>query len=765
MMLCLILVALAVAACGPRSPITDSAAGVAVTDPPLPPDLRDAADALAAGRPWRATELLTPILRDPSRRTPEALLLAARAAAAWHGWSEVERLLQGERWLDSAFDGRARALLARALLEQHDDSSALRQARLALAAAPADDPDVLGARLVLLARAYERGELADSARRAWERAARELPAVSDWLRLRAAALSPDSAARGADYAAMTALAAVRRVPATEAAALLRAGDTLRAAEAYDALGERATALRLRAAVADSAGRAAIRRDLVRLVERRRGTGEARRAAAVLDDLFAPLTASEELAVARSAADAGPAARAARGFARAFAARLGTTRDRFAYASALSALGRDRDAAREYGRVRRGSLAPRAAYLRARALLRAGRGREARAALRRVAARYRHDASAASSAIFLLGDLAADARDDHGARARFRELARRYPRSHFAPRAELLAALIAFANGDERTAAAELDALVERHPHSDEVNAATYWSARAWAAEGATEKATTRWRRLVERSPRSYYSLLAARRLGIESWSPSSAPDSFPRLAGVDSALDRAAILSRLGLRDEARREYASLAADPDASPERLLATAAALRAHGLAWRGIALATRALSRGAPRDASTYRLLYPLPPGGVLAAAARERDLDPALVAALVRQESRFDPDAVSRAGAVGLMQIMPRVGRQLASALHFPVWDTELLRQPDVNLRLGTSHLAAALHDQAGVARALAAYNAGAARVARWITKRGTDDAEMFVERIPYAETRDYVRIIERDRALYRALYGDAVAAE
>lgn len=171
----------------------------------------------------------------------------------------------------------------------------------------------------------------------------------------------------------------------------------------------------------------------------------------------------------------------------------------------------------------------------------------------------------------------------------------------------------------------------------------------------------------------------------------------------------------------------------------------------------------MTHGAARDARTYRLLYPLAPAGVLAAQARERGLDPALVAALVRQESRFRSEAVSRAGAVGLMQLMPRVGRTLAAAVHFPVWETALLRQPDVNLRLGTTHLAELIHAQPDPARALAAYNAGASRVARWSTKRGASDPELFVERVPYVETRDYVRLIERDRALYRALYADAVA--
>jgi soluble lytic murein transglycosylase len=139
-------------------------------------------------------------------------------------------------------------------------------------------------------------------------------------------------------------------------------------------------------------------------------------------------------------------------------------------------------------------------------------------------------------------------------------------------------------------------------------------------------------------------------------------------------------------------------------------------------------------------------------------AEARGLDVALVAALIRQESSFAPRAVSRVGALGLMQLMPEVGERLAARRGFPVWDRALLFQPDVNVRLGTAHLQDLLRGYREEAHALAAYNAGAGRVARWRARPGTDDVEVFVERIPYVETRDYVRIVQRNRALYHALY-------
>jgi soluble lytic murein transglycosylase len=176
------------------------------------------------------------------------------------------------------------------------------------------------------------------------------------------------------------------------------------------------------------------------------------------------------------------------------------------------------------------------------------------------------------------------------------------------------------------------------------------------------------------------------------------------------------------------------------------------------------ARRALARGAPTDAHTYRLLYPLAYEDLVRAEAQARRVDHALVAALIRQESSFEPRAISRAGAAGLMQIMPEVGRKLAASHGFTAWRDPFLRQPEVNVQLGTAHLANLLRQYRDVTHALAAYNAGSGRVARWLTKRGAYDPEVFVERIPFTETRDYVRIVERNRALYRALYDGADGA-
>jgi len=141
-------------------------------------------------------------------------------------------------------------------------------------------------------------------------------------------------------------------------------------------------------------------------------------------------------------------------------------------------------------------------------------------------------------------------------------------------------------------------------------------------------------------------------------------------------------------------------------------------------------------------------------------ARARSIDPALVAGIIRQESSFNPRAVSVGVGRGMMQVMPPVGQQVARSLGYPVWDPVLLFEPDANLEIGMAHLASSIRQYEDLVRVLAAYNAGGSRVKRWETKPGTTDPEVFAERIPFVETRDYVRIVQRNAEVYRTLYPD-----
>ena len=721
--------------------------------------LARATEALARGRPWQATRLLAGALRDSSTRTPPTVFLAATAASEWGGWREVTQLLSEAAWIDTLYEGRARVLLTRAALERRADADALNHAVHALRRDPSS-----GERLMLLATALDRSGVRDSAAVVYARAAGRLPQIADWLILRAATVTADSAARAKLYETIEDALPRGRVSWAEAAAYEHAGDQAGAAARYTALGEHLTSLRLRLGLnPDTASRAALRREAFALLNGRISSGVARQAIALIDSTFAPLGPAEELLVARTAIDAGMASRSAAGFARAGSARLGTDEDRFAYATALTRLKRNGEAAVQFRQVRSPrSLAALASYQGARALVRDGQLSQGRKALAQVARKYARDTTPAASAFFLMADLASDDRADAEARRLYRVVATRYPTSRFAPTARFRAAMILLLTARPKPAAQEFDQLAVRYPASDEALGAVYWAGRAWAATGDSVLARARWQSVATRDPISYYAVLSAGRLGNGAWSPPSAPDSFASDPEIDRIVSRAALLSRLRMSQESRWELDRLVRSPDTSSERLLILANAFRSQGLASQAIQLARRALAQGAPPDARTFRLIYPVVHAEALLAEAVEQGLDPSFVAALIRQESNFNPAATSPAGARGLAQVMPELGERLAKELNYPLWDPVLLYQPDVSIQLGAVHLGELLTRYDQRAHILAAYNAGAPRVERWSKRRGVTDPEVFAEQISFVETRDYVRVIQRNEEIYRALYGGEI---
>src|SRR3974390_497868 len=182
--------------------------------------------------------------------------------------------------------------------------------------------------------------------------------------------------------------------------------------------------------------------------------------------------------------------------------------------------------------------------------------------------------------------------------------------------------------------------------------------------------------------------------------------------------------------------------------------------------------RALKRALPSAATAsidsiplayWRILFPEPYWTTIKAESAKNNLDPYLVASLIRQESEFNQSVISYANAYGLMQIEPSVGKSLARQEGISGFQTYQLLNPETNIRLGTRYLRQMLDKFGGVQEyALAAYNAGDSRVVDWQAAgpyRGMDE---FVESIPFPQTRDYVQAILRNEEIYRGI--DAAAA-
>jgi soluble lytic murein transglycosylase len=191
----------------------------------------------------------------------------------------------------------------------------------------------------------------------------------------------------------------------------------------------------------------------------------------------------------------------------------------------------------------------------------------------------------------------------------------------------------------------------------------------------------------------------------------------------------------------------------------LYALAEALAQRGYAQRAIRIGLRLEGKGAP-SLRLLRIMYPFPYRTLITEEARGRDFDPFMAVALIRQESLFEARITSHVGARGLMQIMPATGEKLAHAVGIDAWDPEMLYHPEINVHLGTRYLAQLLKNYEGsLPSVFSAYNAGSHRVKLLSKFPEYGNDELFTERIPYSETRNYVKILTRNRAMYKGLYG------
>ena len=239
-------------------------------------------------------------------------------------------------------------------------------------------------------------------------------------------------------------------------------------------------------------------------------------------------------------------------------------------------------------------------------------------------------------------------------------------------------------------------------------------------------------------------------------------ESFP----ADSPhLAKARLLANAGLNEYIAQE---IAADPDSGVVERAGRGADLC---VVWRDVSRHARAEAgaavrglglRSSPFRWSTGGFCFPEPWWETIKAESAKNNLDPYLVASLIRQESEFNPSVVSYANAYGLMQLLPSVGKAMAREEGMSHFQTFQLLDPETNIRLGTRYLRKMLDKFGGVQEyALAAYNAGDSRVADWQAAGPYQGMDEFVESIPFTQTREYVEAILRNVETYRAI--DAAA--
>jgi soluble lytic murein transglycosylase len=269
----------------------------------------------------------------------------------------------------------------------------------------------------------------------------------------------------------------------------------------------------------------------------------------------------------------------------------------------------------------------------------------------------------------------------------------------------------------------------------------YWRARATEATSGRDTAAPLYAEVA--GFRDFYGYLAADRIHrsyVLNAKPSLDDESVQRSLASQPGLIRAHALFDVGLDDDANLEWAVGLTGAD---NALKLQAAHLAAR---WGWYAQSITTLAQVGEFD--DVRLRYPRPYSSEIAEASKLTQVPPDWILAVMRQESLFRDDAVSRAGARGLMQIMPATAAAVAKKWHLPLPQRDGSFDPPMDVQRGAAHLRDLLDKYGQLGLTLAAYNAGANPVARWAPPR-TMDADVWIENIPYGETRNYVqRIVE-----------------
>lgn len=347
---------------------------------------------------------------------------------------------------------------------------------------------------------------------------------------------------------------------------------------------------------------------------------------------------------------------------------------------------------------------------------------------------------------------------------YREFSRRFPESPLRDEARWRLAWVYYLQGDYEQAHRAFRRLAAGKEGRPYQTPALYWQARSAQKTGRSEEAKQIFLRMLNSQEESYYKGPARQWLekigaAVEEKKTAEPDPAAGSAVSLDPDrlfhLSRAQELSRISLHHLAVTELDEIRnSAQDSLPAKLLLMREYAR-NGAYGRSVALASQIPL--VSDDLARHR--FPLAFWETIQRIAGETGLDPYLVLALIRQESVFDPRALSPASAYGLMQLLPSTAARTAARLGLPSPGAPKLYDPETNLTLGIHHLKELLQRYGdNPVKALAAYNAGEAAVARWEKQIAAEDEDEFVEQIPYRETRLYVKLVLRNHRVYRAIY-------
>ena len=599
--------------------------------------------------------------------------------------------------------------------------------------------------------AFEQAGMYEDAAGMYSQATLDLPKLEGWLAVREASVSSDTAHAFQLLSSADPMAGplARRA---RGELYVRVGDTTGAMGVFENGGYPARAATLALASGDSIAA----RRLAYLAIEVEDTTIARQGSDIIAEHFPPRGSDEFLALAAATRRLGSQREAIQLVAAAVSAGDSSAETLLYWGDLLAAQRSRREALAAYARAAAmdGEAARTAAFFHGRTLLLLGRVNEGMTELASFVDRF-PDHSAVPRALYGMADRRRRERLFSESDSLNRLVVEGWRRNTYASLARMDLATDALARDD--TAAAVDWYRAEIEARGTQRNVAQYRLGSIRAEQGDTVAARGIWAVLARADSLGYYGTVARTAakmppLGLE---PVSRPPVSSESQAILQVLD---LMKETYLHEELALLLDSIEAVRARAPAELLDLAEGLIERGYVLEGIHLgwlASRSYTLNHPR---VLRVVFPWPLRDLIEQKAQELELEPYLLAALIRQESAFTPGAVSRAGAYGLMQLMPPTAREVARRSGVD-WDEGLLTIADANLHLGATHLAGLLrHYDGRVVPTLAAYNAGGTPVRRWLRSFGGDDQVQFIEKVPYVETRGYLRTVLRNLALYRALY-------
>ena len=726
-----------------------------------------------AGRFWHSARMLRG--EGSASGEPADVLLLARAEAGWNNWQAVESLLGSADWLDDVGRGGGHYLLGRA----QEDAGRWQAA--------ADSYESYA----LLTSAAARRHQAASVRRLralWKVDQRAqvlagltglayVPEAASWIALELAQQATDMGDVGAlEFLLEHVSDPLARDEAwrMRADALLVAGDSLSAAATFEAIragtsGSRRAVVtvelgRLRLAAGDTVS---ARRLLLEGLEDAPRASQARAAASLSD--MGGWDRELTLRLARLLDRAGDGRRALRGYDRVMAmsreegvepplamrverARLmGTVRVR------------QEAAIEEFRAIREATddVSVGARNLEVWAQLRRLQGLSSQVSTLRQWLIEEYPSSAQAAEVLWSRASAADTRGSvDSALDQYAFLAQNARTHRRAGQARMRSGQIHLGRSDLDASVLVYEQYLADFPSGLRWQEASYWAGRVRLELGDTAEARAHIDHVRADDPVSYYSVMGADLLDVEYELDLPQAETPPAPAWLTDGLARLDLFTEASLARAAGAEIGRLTDLARQSPHDMLSLAEALIERGQTIDGINLGWALRDDGHAWDTRLIRVAFPFPYRELVRREAEEWDLDPIAMAAIIRQESAFKADIVSHAGAVGLMQVMPPTGAQLARAHGPDGFRPANLTAPEVNLHLGAAFFVEMSARYAGnLPLVLSAYNAGPTRATRWRRYPEVSDPLRFTERIPIVETRGYVKNVRRNLGVYRVLYG------